>query len=136
MPVNKFGNSGENAEASTTFVKPSSGVNVAEINNLFLRRDGANSALGNLDMNNHRVVNIPDPTYQQDIVNRRCVDRTKVDKAGDTMNGNLILKIKNNPTISIGCNDLRDTKKFYVLLGNDLNMIQAQVGLPIAIQTT
>ena len=46
MLVNKFQNSGEDVEASTVFVKPSSGVSVSEINNLFLHRDGANSALG------------------------------------------------------------------------------------------
>ena len=59
------------------------------------------------------------------------------------MSGNLIMQIGNNPSISLGCNDLRGTsgsgripKRFNLLLGSTTDMIQNQVGQPITLQSS
>ena len=134
MSVTKFGTTSNNV--FTTTFKPLTGVNVAEINNLFLRRDGANNATGELDMNNHRISNLADPTEPLDSVNKRFLDNTTVSRNGDTMSGNLIFKVGNKPAITIGCNDLKDNKRFNVLLGSAYNLLQYQTRLPVIIQTS
>ena len=133
--VNKFGGTGDKPTIQHVSAA-GRGINAAEINNLFLRRDGANKATGDLDMDNHRVLNITDPTEAQDIANKRYVDNTTVSNTGDTMSGNLILKIRDKPSIALGCNDLRDSKRFNVLLGSNSNLLQCQSRFPIVLQTT
>ena len=46
MPVNKFGDSGGDDVIFTTNTSSSIGVTMSQINNVFLRRDGANNATG------------------------------------------------------------------------------------------
>ena len=111
-------------------------MNVADINNIFLRRDGANPASGDLNMNNHRILNVIDPTDPTDLVNKRYADGRFVSKSGDAMIGNLLFKVRNNPMIILGCNDLNDTKLFRIMLGNAGNVIQAQVRTPVLLQTS
>jgi hypothetical protein len=93
------------------------GLTLPQINNVFLRRDGANNATGDLNMSGRRVLNIPTPTEGQDAANKNFVDQTTVSKTGDTMSGNLILRVANNPSITLGCNDLRGNKRINLLLG-------------------
>ena len=45
MPVNKVGDSGDDTAVFTTNTNLSIGVTMAQINNVFLRRDGANNAI-------------------------------------------------------------------------------------------
>jgi hypothetical protein len=98
---------------------------------------GANNATGDLNMSGRRVINIPTPTEGQYAANKSYVDQTTVDKSGDIMGGNLIMRIGNNPSLSLGCNDLRGTKRFNLLLGSTTDMIHNnQVGQPITLQAT
>ena len=57
------------------------------------------------------------------------------------MTGNLIMQLGNNPSISLGCNDLRGgagrvPKRFNLLLGSTSDMIQNQLGQPITLQSS
>ena len=55
MPIVKFGRNGER----TTTVY--SGINIANLTNTFLRRDGGSTAIGTIDMNSHIIKNVADP---------------------------------------------------------------------------
>jgi hypothetical protein len=132
MPVNKFGDSGDDNAIFTTQAGSSTGLTVPQINNIFLRRDGANNATGDLNMSGRRVINIPTPTEGKDAANNSHVDQT----TGDTMSGNLIMRVGNNPSLTLGCNDLRGTKRLNLLLGSTTDMLHNQVGQPITLQAT
>ena len=47
MPVDKFGRNGD--RPTTVY----SGINIANLTNSFLRRDGGNTAIGAIDVNGH-----------------------------------------------------------------------------------
>ena len=134
--VNKFGGTGDKPIIHQIGAAGGRGINVSEINNLFLRRDGANAATGDLNMGNHRILNVTDPTDPSDLVNKRYADGRFVSKNGDAVTGNLLFKVRNNPMIILGCNDLNDAKLFKIMLGNAGNVIQAQVRTPVLLQTT
>ena len=141
MPVNKFGDSGGDGVIFTTTTSSSIGVTMSQINNVFLRRDGANNATGELNMSGHKVINIAAPNASGDATSKSYVDSTTVSKTGDVMPGNLILQVGNNPSISLGCNDLRGgagrvPKRFNLLLGSTSDMIQNQLGQPITLQSS
>ena len=95
MPVNKFGDSGGDDVIFTTNTSSSIGVTMSQINNVFLRRDGANNATGELNMNGHKVANIATPSSSGDATSKSYVDSTTVSKTGDVMTGNLILQLGN-----------------------------------------
>ena len=61
MPVDKFG---RNCERITPVY---TGINIVNLTNSFLRRDGGNTAIGTIDMNNHIIKNVPDPLSNQDV---------------------------------------------------------------------
>ena len=109
---------------------------MAQINNVLLRRDGDNNATGELNMSGHKIINISTPGAVGDAASKGYVDSSTVSKTGDTMTGNLIMQVGNNPSISLGCNDLRGTKIFNLLLGSTSDMIQNQVGQPLTLQST
>ncbi len=106
------------------------------MNNIFLRRDDANPASGDLNMDNNKIVNVGAPTSDNDCVAKKYVDQTKVGKSGETMNGNLIFKIGSSRGISVGCNDLRGDKKFNLLLGTTGDLISNQIAQPVVLQTS
>jgi len=45
-----------------------------QANDIFLRRDGANTITGDINLNSHKLVNVSDPTNSQDAATKRCVD--------------------------------------------------------------
>ena len=67
----------------------SAGVTLSQVNNVFLRRDGGNTATDNIDLDSHKIVKVVDPTDPQDVATNNYVDSSKVAKTGDTMKGNL-----------------------------------------------
>jgi hypothetical protein len=136
MPINKFGDAGEDSAIFTTNTSSSIGVTMAQINNVFLRRDGANNATGELNMSGHKVVNIATPNTPGDVASKGYVDSSTVSKTGDTMTGNLLLQVSNKPSISLGCNDLRDSKRFHLLLGTTSDMIHNQLGQSLTLQSS
>ena len=52
MPLDKFGRKGE-----TVYTE----INIANLTKSFLRRDGDNTAIGAIDMNNHIIKNVSNP---------------------------------------------------------------------------
>ena len=141
MPVNKFGDSGGDNNTAIFTTSSSIGVTMSQINNVFLWRDGANNATGELNMSGHKVINLASPNASGDATSKSYVDSTTVSKTGDVMTGNLILQLGNNPSISLGCNDLRGgagrvPKRFNLLLGSTSDMIQNQLGQSITLQSS
>jgi hypothetical protein len=136
MPINKFGDAGEDSAIFTTNTSSSIGVTMAQINNVFLRRDGANNATGELNMSGYKVTNIATPNTPGDAASKGYVDSSTVSKTGYTMSGNLILQVSNKPLISLGCNDLRDSKRFNLLLGTTSDMIHNQIGQSLTLQSS
>ena len=65
MSVDKFGrySSGQNSAMTP-------GASARYVNNNFLRRDGSNDVQGELNMNNHKLVGLTEPTESQDAATR------------------------------------------------------------------
>ena len=70
MPVDKFGRT--NVGTSQRVV--SGGVTLSQVNNTFLRRDGENTATANISMDSHKLINVLDPTNDQDTATKHYVD--------------------------------------------------------------
>lgn len=74
MGVDKFGRT-EDSASSTNRVT-SSGLTLSQANNVFLRRDGANNAAADISLAPHKLINVADPTNDQDAVTKKyMVDR-------------------------------------------------------------
>ena len=86
MPVDKFGRMSD-ARIVTE------GVSLSYINNNFLRRSGANTATGSINMTGNTLTNVSNPVNDQDVATKNYVDTNsssdKVSKSGDTMTGDL-----------------------------------------------
>ena len=97
MPVDKFGRA-EYGEASIHTIV-SSGDHADDV---YLRRDGGNAAIGS--MTGNPVTNVCNPTVDHDVANKMYVDQITSDavsKNGGTMMGNLNMngyRIKGLPT--------------------------------------
>jgi len=80
------------------------GINMIQANELFLRRDGENNVVNDIDLDSHKLINVADPTDDKDAVNKEYVDTNagmnagmhKVDKGGDSMHGNLLFTVDND----------------------------------------
>ena len=68
MLVDKFGRNGDRTTTVYT------GINIANLTNSFLRRDGGNIAIGAIDMNNNIIKNISDPLSNDDVATKNYVD--------------------------------------------------------------
>ena len=64
MPVDKFGRNGDRTTPVYTV------INVANLTNSFLRRDGENTLIGTIDMNSHIIKNVADPLSNQESCNQ------------------------------------------------------------------
>ena len=83
MSVDKFG------RTSSGQVYTDSGVTLRYVNNNFLRRDGVE---GDIDMSNHRIVNLSDPVNAQDATSENYVSSKYLKRDGaSSMEGDLDL---------------------------------------------
>ena len=117
MPVDKFGRNGD--RTISVYV----GINIANVTNSFLRRDGGNTAIGAIDMNNNIIKNVMDPLSNQDVVTKNYVDTNDFTTAGGVVPGDIKLNVGSDLIRSLGCNDLTAGKKFTLLLWTDTNML-------------
>ena len=65
--VEKFGRNGDRATPVYT------GINIANLTNIFLRRDGGNTAIGAIDRNSNIIKNVADPLSNQDVVTKNYI---------------------------------------------------------------
>src|SRR5678815_5113589 len=162
MPVDKFGHTDSGSMQRVV----AGGVTLTQINNSFLRLDGSNDIVGDIDMGGHLLVGLPidypsagngdeaisfsqataliadkitnsaAPTADNHLANKKYVDDTKVSRAGDIVTGNLLLSINSDGFRTLGCKDVGGNKQFQLLLGSTTNKMQCQANNPITLQTT
>ena len=107
MHIDKFG---RNCERTTTIY---AGLDIANLGNTFLRRDGGNIALGAIDMNNNISNIFVDPlTYPyQDVATKNYVDRNAA--VGGVVFCDIKLSIGFDLERSLGCDDLSAGKNLH-----------------------
>ena len=131
MPVDKFG---RNVGITTTAY---TGINIANLTNSFLRRDGGNTVIGAIDLNSNIIKNESDPVSSQEVATMNYVDTHAFTTAGGVVSGDIKLSVGSDLVWSLGCNDLGAVKKFTLLLGTDTNMLTYTIpnsGLPVPIK--
>ena len=131
MPVDKCGRNGDRTTPVYT------GINIVNLTNSFLRRDGCNTAIGAIDMNSHIITNVADPLSNHDVATMNYVDTNAFTTAGGVVSGDIKLSVDSDLVRSLGCNDLSAGKKFTLLLGTDTNLLTNSVpnsGLPVPIK--
>ena len=129
MPVDKFGRNGERT------TKVCTGINIANLTNSFLSRDGGNTAIGAIHMNNNIIKNVADPLIYQDVATKNYVDTNAA--AGGVVLGDIKLNVGSDLARRRGYNDPTAGKKCTLLLGSDTNMLSYSVlnsGLPVPVK--
>ena len=107
MPVDKFGRNGDRATPIYT------GINIANLTNSFLRRDGDNTTIGTIDMNSHIIKNVAEPLSNQDVASKNYVDKNAITIDGGVVYGNIKLSVGSDLIRSQGCNDLTAGKSLH-----------------------
>ena len=110
------------------------GLTMTQANDTFIRRDGGNTAGSDIDLDSHKLINVANPTSRKDAANKEYVDSNagsdsglnKVSKTGDSMTGDLYLKISTDRARFLGCQDLTPSTGFSLVLGNIQNQLQFQ----------
>ena len=74
MPVDIFGHTDVKNSQRTV----SGGVTLAQVNNIFLRRDGETAADGDINLNAHKLINVKNPVQAQDAATKSYVDNKVV----------------------------------------------------------
>ena len=87
MPVDKFGRNGDRTTTVYT------GINIANLTNSFLRRDGGNTAIGAIDLISNIVKNVSDPVSNQDFATKNYVDRDAISTAGGVVSADIKLML-------------------------------------------
>ena len=100
IPVDKFGRNSD--RTTTVYIE----INIANLTNSFLRRDGGNTAIGAIDLNGNIIKNVSDPVSNQDVATKNYVDKHAFTTAGGVVAGDIKLNVGSNLARSLGCNDL------------------------------
>ena len=100
MPVEKFGRNGDRTK------KVYIGINIANLTNSFLRRDGGHTAIGTIDMNNHIIKNVSDLLSNQHVATKNYVDRNAITTARGDVYGDIKLIVGYDLASSLGSNEI------------------------------
>ena len=103
------------------------GINIANLTNNFLRRDGGNTAIGSIGMNRNIIKNVADPLSNQGVATKNYVDKNAFASDGVVVSGDIKLSVGSDLVRSLGYNDLTAGKKLTFLLGSDTNMLSYSV---------
>ena len=117
MPVDKFGRNGDRTTTIYT------GINIENLTNSFLRRDGCNIAIGAIDMNSNIIKNVSNLLANQDVATKNYVYKNSITTDGGVVYGDIKLNVGSDLVRSLGCNDLTMGMKFTLLLGTDTNVL-------------
>ena len=113
MPVDKFGRNGDRTTTVYT------GINIANLTNIFLRRYGGNTTIGAIDLNSNIIKNVSDPMSNQDVATKNYIDTNAFTTARGVVSGDIKLNVGSDLVRSLGCIDLSAGKKFTFLLRSD-----------------
>ena len=97
-----------------------SGIDVTQITNAFLRRDGGNTATGDLNLDSHKIINLSEPTSNTDAATKAYVDsKSSVSGAylpltGGTMSENIDMNNKQLNNVLDPSSDQQVATKKYV----------------------
>ena len=72
MSVDKFGRNGDRATPVYN------GINITNVTNTFLRRDGGNTAIGAIDMNNNTFKNVSNPLTNRDVATKNYIRHKRI----------------------------------------------------------
>ena len=97
-------------------------INIANLTNSFLRRDGGNAAIGATYMHSHIIKDVANTSSNQDVETNKYVDKKAITAVGGVVSGNIKLNVGSDLVRCLGCNDLTTGKKFTLLLGSDTNV--------------
>ena len=131
MPVNKFGRNGNRTTSVYT------GINIANVTNSFLRRDGGNTAIETINMNSNIIENVSDPLSNQDVATKNYVNKNAFTTVGGIVSGDIKLNVGSDFRRSLGCNNITTGNKFTLLLGADTNILSYSFpdsGLPVLVK--
>jgi hypothetical protein len=106
------------ATISGNLANGTGGLNVASATALFLKIDGTNGPMtGFLNMGNHQINNMANPTLGQDAVTLSFANATYVNVTGDSMSGSLVFTSAGISPMDMGNNLIRNVTN--PLLGQD-----------------
>ena len=94
-------------------------INIANSTNIFLRRDGGNTAIGAIDMNSYITKSVADPVSNQDVATKNYIDKNAITTAGGVVSDDIKLSVGSYLIRCLGSNDLTTSKKVTLLLGSD-----------------
>ena len=96
MPVDKFGRNGDRTTTVYT------GINIPNLINSFLRRDGGNTAIGAIDLSSNIIKNLSDPVSKQDVPTKNYVDTHAFTTAGGVVSSDIKLSVGYDLVRSLG----------------------------------
>ena len=97
MPVDKFGRNCEITTAADT------GINIANLTNSFLRRDGGSIVIWAIDNNTNIIKNEADPLSNQDVATDNCVDKNPFTTVDGVVSGDIKLNVGSDLAMSLVC---------------------------------
>ena len=123
MPVDKLGRNGDRTTPVYT------GINIANLTNSFLRRDGGKFATGALNMNSHIIKNVVDPLSNQDVATKIYVDKKAITTAGGVVSGDIELNVGSDFVRSLDVTILLQVRRLHFCWGH--SQIRYRIPHPI-----
>ena len=85
-------------------------IDIANLTNSFLWRDGGNTAIWAIVMNCSIIKNVADPLWNQDVPSKNYVGTNAFSTAGGVVSDDVKLNVGSDLVSSLWCNDLTTGK--------------------------